>query len=274
MQAMVKSCVTIALVPTIKSGPWVYWNDLELSVKKAAELGFDAVELFTANASDINEKYLSELLKTYQIKLAAVGTGAGKVLHGLTLTDPEFSKRREAVQFIKSMVDFGNAYGAPAIIGSMQGTVQSNDRTSALEWLAEGLFELNRYVSEKNNHLLYEPLNRYETNLFNTLCPAVEFLDRAKLTNILLLADLFHMNIEEHDIAETIRINHNRIGHIHFADSNRRAMGLGHTDMTAIATAIKSVNYQGYLSAEIFPLPDSDSAALQTIESFKKYFKN
>jgi sugar phosphate isomerase/epimerase len=84
MQAMVKSCVTIALVPAVKSGPWVYWNDLELSVKKAAELGFDAVELFTANASDIDEKYLSELLKRYQIKLAAVGTGAGKVLHGLT----------------------------------------------------------------------------------------------------------------------------------------------------------------------------------------------
>ena len=64
-----------------------------------------------------------------------------------------------------------------------------------------------------------------------------------------------------------------RIGHIHFADSNRQAIGFGHTDMSGIAATLKSINYQGYISAEIFPLPDSDAAASQTIESFKKYFR-
>ena len=44
---MIKSCVTIALVPQIKTGPWIFWENLEESIAKAADLGFDGVELFT-----------------------------------------------------------------------------------------------------------------------------------------------------------------------------------------------------------------------------------
>jgi sugar phosphate isomerase/epimerase len=270
---MIKSCVTIALVPTINSGPWVYWDDLELSIQKAAALGFDAVELFTASGSSVDANLLRQLLNAHKLKLAAIGTGAGKVLHGLSLTDPDKNKRAEAIDFIKSMIDFGSAFGAPAIIGSMQGNIQINNRTQVIEWFEMGMHELDLYSSAKNNVLLYEPLNRYETNLFNTLGAAADFTDASGFRNVMLLADLFHMNIEEDDIPETIRTFHHRIGHIHFADSNRKAIGFGHSDMSAIAAAIKSVNYQGYLSAEIFPLPDSDAAAKQTIQSFIKYFR-
>ncbi|HEV3385495.1 MAG TPA: TIM barrel protein, partial [Gemmata sp.] len=63
------------------------------------------------------------------------------------------------------------------------------------------------------------------------------------------------------------------VGHIHFADSNRKAVGLGHTDFTPIVSALKEIGYEGYLSAEVYPLPDSDSAAKQTIESFRKYVR-
>lgn len=270
---MIKSCVTIALVPSIKSGPWVYWNDLEHAVRKAAALGFDAVELFTESGSSVDVNYLKQLLDAHKLELAAVGTGAGKVLNGLTLTDSDEGKRREAVNFIKSMIDFGAAFGAPAIIGSMQGNILNTRRSEALEWLERGLSELNHYVSDKNNMLLYEPLNRYETNLFNTLGAGAEFLAQSGFRNILLLADLFHMNIEEKNIPATINTYQSQIGHIHFADSNRHAIGFGHTDISGIAATLKSINYQGYLSAEIFPFPDSDAAAAQTIESFKKYFR-
>jgi sugar phosphate isomerase/epimerase len=61
------------------------------------------------------------------------------------------------------------------------------------------------------------------------------------------------------------------VGHIHFADSNRKAAGLGHTDFTPIIAALREISYKGYLSAEVIPLPDSATAAKQTIESFRKY---
>jgi sugar phosphate isomerase/epimerase len=86
-----------------------------------------------------------------------------------------------------------------------------------------------------------------------------------------LLADLYHMNIEEANLADALRKAGPHVGHIHFADSNRRAAGFGHTDFAPIVAALRDVGYGGYLSAEALPLPDTDTAAKQTIESFRKY---
>jgi sugar phosphate isomerase/epimerase len=80
------------------------------------------------------------------------------------------------------------------------------------------------------------------------------------------------MNIEESDIAAAIRSGGGQIGHIHFVDSNRRAAGMGHMDYGPIAKAIGEIGYKGYLSAEALPLPTSDAAARQTIESFRRWF--
>ena len=84
-----------------------------------------------------------------------------------------------------------------------------------------------------------------------------------------LLCDLFHMNIEEADLAAALRRAGPLVGHVHFADSNRRAIGFGHTDLAPIIAALRDIGYAGYLSAEILPLPDSDAAAAQTIASFR-----
>jgi sugar phosphate isomerase/epimerase len=80
------------------------------------------------------------------------------------------------------------------------------------------------------------------------------------------------MNIEEADIAAALRLAGPKVGHVHFADSHRWAVGFGHTDIAPIAASLHEIGYDGFISGEIFPLPDSDTAASKTIESFKKYF--
>ena len=271
---MIKSCVTIALVPQITSGPWIYWHDLETSISKAALLGFDSIELFTSDANDIKVNHLRSQLEQHRLKLGALGTGAGKVLHGLTLTDPDKEIRNRAISFIKEMITFGGTFGAPAIIGSMQGNVASGiDRQQSMSWLAEALEILGGYAKQEGTFLIYEPLNRYETNIINTIESGAALLDELQTKNVKLLADLFHMNIEEALIEETIGKYINYIGHVHFADSNRRPIGFGHTEMSKIAEALISNNYDGCVSAEAFPWPDSDAAAEQTIKSFNTYFR-
>jgi sugar phosphate isomerase/epimerase len=270
---MIRSCVTIALVKEIRTGPWIFWDDLDQGMAKASAMGFDAIELFTSSAAAVDPNVLKLLLEKFNLKLAAVGTGAGKVLHGLTLTDPSEDVRKQAIAFISDMIAFGAEFGAPAIIGSMQGQ-QGQDRQQALAWVAEGLRMLSHEAEEKGVALIYEPLNRYETNLFNTLEAGVNFIESEDLRNVKLLADLFHMNIEEADIPTSIRAHAKHIGHVHFADSNRRPVGYGHTEMGPIALSLQESGYSGYVSAEAFPWPDPDAAALQTIRAFKQYFQN
>lgn len=268
-----KSCVTIALVPTIKSGPWIYWDDLETSLQKAAALGFDAVELFTASADAISAEQLQTLCRHYKLSIGAVGTGAGKVIHGLTLTDPDPVIRARAVAFIQDMISFGARVKAPAIIGSMQGNVaQGVTREQALSWLADGLTTLGNYAESQGIFLIYEPLNRYETNLINRLDDGIAFLNTLSTRNVRLLADLFHMNIEEASLSESIRSAGTAIGHVHFADSNRRPIGFGHTEMGEVAETLKTIGYDGYISAEAFPWPNPDAAAEQTIKAYRQYF--
>ena len=268
-----KSAVTIALVPEIKTGPWIYWNDLETSIAKAAELGFDGVELFTASATAIRPDRLTALIDQFGLEIAAVGTGAGKVINGLTLTDPDPGIRSRAVSFISDMISFGAKFGAPAIIGSMQGNAFPGiEKEQALSWLAEGLNVLGKRAEESGVTLIYEPLNRYETNLINQIENGVTLIKSLVTRNVVLLADLFHMNIEEISLADSIRQAGPFIGHVHFADSNRRPIGMGHTPISDIAAALSEIDYQGFISAEAFPWPDPDQAAQQTITSYKQYF--
>jgi sugar phosphate isomerase/epimerase len=119
--------------------------------------------------------------------------------------------------------------------------------------------------------LLYEPLNRYETNLLNRQLDAAQFLETRGIGNVKLLCDLFHMNIEEVSNAATLRACGRHVGHVHFADSNRRAIGFGHTDAAPVLAALRDIGYAGYLSGEILPLPDSEAAAAQTIQAIRAH---
>jgi sugar phosphate isomerase/epimerase len=193
------------------------------------------------------------------------------VKHKLTLTSPIVAVREKAEAFVRSMIDFAGPLGAPVIIGSMQGRqgdVQTH--TEAWERLLKYLEDISRHAEKYGVPLLYEPLNRYETDLINDLSDGVRLVAHCG-GRVKLLADLFHMNIEETDLAAAIRDAGPHVGHVHFADSNRRAAGFGHTDFAPVVAALKEMGYSGYLSAEVLPLPDSEAAAKQTIESFRQY---
>ncbi len=267
-----KSAVTISLVAQAKGGPFVFWDGLADGCQRAAALGFDAVEIFPPAADGVDARQLAELLAKYRLRVAAVGTGAGWVIHKWSLSHADPGIRSQARAFIRQIIELAGSFNAPAIIGSMQGRWESGvSRDQALAWLAEALGELGAHAAARGQVLLFEPLNRYETNLLNRLPDTVKFLETVATPNIKILADLFHMNIEETSLAEALRNAGARLGHVHFADSNRRAIGLGHTDVVPIIKALRDIGYQGYLSAEIFPLPDSDTAARQTIASFRRY---
>jgi sugar phosphate isomerase/epimerase len=268
---MMKSAITVSLVEQARGGPFVFWDGLEAAAAEAARLGFDAIEIFPPTAETLNPAEINALVKRHGIAVAAVGTGGGWVIHKLHLCLPDATARQRAKDFIRGIVEVAAKLGAPAIIGSMQGRWgEGVTREQALDWLVEALYELGEHAASLGQPLLYEPLNRYETNLFNRIADTVAFLKTLKTTNVKILADLFHMNIEEANVAEALRAGAGFIGHVHFVDSNRRAVGMGHTDFAPMVAALREIGYTGYLSAEAFAVPDSQAVAEQTINSFRK----
>jgi sugar phosphate isomerase/epimerase len=267
-----KTAVTLCQVPEAAAGPFVFRQPLPEAFALAATLGFDAVELFLPSADFISPEKILSLASDHKLAIAAVGTGAGMLRHELSVTDASAEKRAQALQFITSLIDFGGQLGAPAILGSMQGRWNpSLPKAAALEHLAAALSACGEAAAKHHVPFIYEPLNRYETNLINRLGDAASFIETHRLKNVLILADLFHMNIEESDLGAAILAAGKHIGHVHYADSNRSAMGLGHTDPLPIITALREISYQGCLSAEIFPLPDPLSAATLTLQSIRSF---
>ena len=270
---MIRSAVTVSLVPEARGGPFVFWDDLADACRHAGNLGFDGIEVFPPGPDAVDPNVLRSLLSESNLGLAAVGTGAGWVKHKLTLASADPGIRQAAQDFIKAMIDFAGRLGAPAIIGSMQGRYgEGVDLTTALGYLSEGLEVLGSHAASYGVPLLYEPLNRFETNLINRLGDGVNLLARLQTKNVRLLADLFHMNIEEQDLARAIHEAGPAIGHVHFVDSNRRAAGKGHIDFGPIARALNAIHYQGYLSAEAMADGDSQAAARLTIKTFQLLF--
>lgn len=268
----IRSCVTISLLKESRGGPFIFWDDLAAGIHKAAELGFDAVEVFPPAPQAVDAAELRRLLDDHRLKLAAVGTGAGWVIQRLTLTDADAGRRAKAWDFLRSIIDLAGPFGASAIIGSMQGRWGDGvDRATALAYLAEALNFLGEHAAGYGVPLIYEPLNRYETNLVNTLADGVRLLETLSTRNVVLLADLFHMNIEEADLPAALRAGGRHIGHVHFVDSNRRPAGCGHLDLAAVGTALRAIGYQRFASAEALPYPNSDEAARLTIKAFRKY---
>ena len=270
-----KSAITICLVPEARQGPFVFHTaatgeDLADACRTAADLGFDAVEIFPESAEAFPATTLRGLLAEYALSVAAVGTGAGWVKQKLHLCHADAAVRTHAREFIAGIIDVAGQFGAPAIIGSMQGRYEGDlTRDEAFDHLALALDVLGSQAAGHGQVLLYEPLNRYETNLFNRQGDAAAWLDSRGLLNVQLLCDLFHMNIEEVDVAAALTAAGRRVGHVHWADSNRQAMGLGHTDAGPVVAALRGIGYEGFLSAEVFPLPTALDAARQTILSFR-----
>ena len=271
---MMKSSITISLVNEARGGPFVYWSDVQEACKEAKALGFTGIEIFAPGPEALAKSEAGKIANDHGLKIAALGTGGGWVLHKWTLTSPEEKIRIHAKDFIERMIEAGAPYGAPAIIGSLQGRYcETVDQFQAHAYLEEALNYLSQKAKNVGTVLLLEPLNRYESNLIRTIDDGMSLISKVGQSDSLkLLCDLFHMNIEETNIADSLRKCGKMVGHVHLADSNRKPAGLGHTDFKPIADALKEIAYQGYISAEALPLPDSSKAAKHTIDCFNRYF--
>jgi sugar phosphate isomerase/epimerase len=268
---MNRTSITVSLVPQARGGPFVFW-DLEEGCREAKTLGYDAIELFAPGPEAVATAAAS--VRRHGLAVAAVGTGAGWVLHQLTLTSPDPETRSRARSFIRQMVQAAGQAGAPAILGSMEGRWGGPvDLAQARRFLSDALEELGEAAKPHGVPFLLEPLNRYEGNVVCTLEDGAAILDGLSTRNVGILADLFHMNIEEASPAGALRSAARHVRHVQLADSNRRPAGLGHTDWPAVAAALREIRYEGYLSAEALPYPDSGTAARTALDTIRKYFR-
>jgi len=241
-------------------------GNLETNLEQIASLGYDGVELAIRDPRFINLELLDGLINKYELRVPAIGTGQAWGEEGLSLTEPDLSIRKAAVERIKSHIPVAAHFGAIIIIGLLRGIVRPDvTQIQAMDWLVAELRECSSAAKPYGVRLALEPINRYETTLINQVAEGLALIQEVGADNFGLLLDTFHMNIEEANIEASIRACGERIFHFHVADSNRWYPGAGHLDFGSILKALVSTGYQGWVSGEFIPKPDPSTAARESI---------
>jgi len=228
----------------------------------AAELGYGGVELHLRQPGDIDRAVVKKLAADYGLGIPMIGTGLAAA-DGLTFSDPDPEVRRRAVMLMQEHIELASFLGSTPVIGSIKGKLGSDPQTrpTRCAFIVDCIRQCVDAAAKAGVGLLVEAINRYETDYLNTVEEALAFLQEIGLPGLKLLVDTFHMNIEEADIAASVRLAGAAIGHVHLADSNRQVPGHGHLDLFSVLQALHDIHYQGYLSLECLPLPHPRQAA-------------
>ncbi|HOZ47265.1 MAG TPA: sugar phosphate isomerase/epimerase family protein [Candidatus Hydrogenedentes bacterium] len=225
---------------------------LEEKLDRAAALGFDGIELGGGG--------LRNGFDTVQRALAGHSVRVSTICSGYRgcLLDADKAQRDLAVTDIEVLLQAGGALGAVGLItvplfgGPRLPDLSPLRNVGDLETdlLVEILGPLGETAQQAGCLVLVEPLNRYETHLINRLSQAVDVVRRAGAKGLAIMADLFHMSIEEDDMAQAVRAAGKRIRHVHLADSQRWQPGTGHTDFGAVFRALRDVGFRDYMALE------------------------
>lgn len=221
--------------------------------EQAKSLGFAGIEVWAIGLTARVPELAAAIEKT--------GVVVSAVNHGRQgrLLDPDRAERERALaQFRQSVVDGVDLGAAGVILVPHFGDPTLPDLTPyksvvqlEYEVLHNHLRTLSDYVYAIGIDLYIKPVNRYETHFLNTLADAVKVRRKIKdHPHVKLLADLFHMAMEEQDAMQALRDYVHDIGYIHIADSNRRLPGQGTLDFVALAALLNEVGYTGWVALE------------------------
>ena len=262
------------------SGPDVVYGPLALlcgsfeeKIQRAAELGYDGVELMVRDPAKLDWSSIRRAIEAVNLEVPQIVTGEIFGADGLCLVTADEDLYLRTKKRLFDVIDLASYLGAMVNIGRVRGRLdllgkEQNARAIALDRLSAVV----GYAATCKVKINLEPLNRYECDFILSASDGRQFVDDLDYENVGLMLDVFHMNIEEITFEHGFQQAGDRLWHVHIADSNRRYPGSAHLDFEAVFTAIKRIDYQGYVSAELLPWPDPDTAAQKTIE-FLRYFE-
>jgi sugar phosphate isomerase/epimerase len=241
-----------------RNAPLLLLGDVPGAFREAAALGCQGVELHMRQAADLDLKLIKKLAADYGMEIPTLGTGmaAGD---GLSFTSPDAGVRAKTVERVRGHIDFAAEVGSAVTIGVLSGklgTLDVEERRHCRSLALECLWTVCDFAARAGVTVLLEPLNRYECDYINTLADGAAIAREVGAPNLKLLADTFHMNIEEADIPASLKAAGALVGHVHLADTNRQVPGHGHLDVAAVLGALESIEYRGFLSFEVLALPN------------------
>lgn len=251
--------LVVATADALPSAFVVFRDELGRSVDRCAALGYDGVELALRHASQVDVPRVKQRLAATGLEVPCISSGQVFAADHLYFTHPD-----AAVERIVGMIRLAAEFGAKVNTGRVRGAIHEGEspETARRRYL-DCIHRCADVAEPLGVELIVEPVNRYEVNFINNCTEGLEIVREAARPCVRLMPDTFHMNIEDASFREAFAAARAYIGYVHVADSNRLAPGWGHMPFDEIFEILADIGYDGWITAEILPKPDPDSAARQ-----------
>jgi sugar phosphate isomerase/epimerase len=232
-------------------------RDLNEKFTNARTYGYDAVEIAIRPESDLDAvvRDATAAKEATGVPVAALCTAG---VHDPLQEDPHL--RRERFAGLARLLAAADALGANGVVSVPIRPSRGFASKQALdEWVAgltrqaiEAFTTFAADLPAGRSAVFLEPLNRFEATFLRTVGHAAAIAREVNHPRVLALADLFHMNIEESDMAQPVRDAGALLGHVHIADNTRLEPGAGCMEMRPTFAALQEIGYDGYVSVECF----------------------
>ena len=258
---------------------WMRAEPIEVTIARLAKCGYDAIEI-SGEPERYDTKHVRKLLQDHGLTCWGSVT---LMLADRDLLAKDEAQRAASVQYVRDCITMVKELGGqeitivPSTVGKV---VPMASPEEEWEWAVQGLKECQAHAESVGVRIGLEPLNRFETYFLNRADQAVA-LAKDVGGNCGVTLDIFHMNIEEADWAQSIRDTGDYLVDFHVADNNRMPCGQGSIDWEKIVRELHGIGYDDYLTVEFVVPVDrtplstrteiadaADSGASQGMEQF------
>ncbi|MCM0650924.1 sugar phosphate isomerase/epimerase [Clostridium swellfunianum] len=259
----------VSIVPSVTA----FQGKLSHSFGRLGELGYDGVELMTLNPLELNWDEVRKEAEKNRLDVVLVCTGEIFGQKKLSFMDKNAEVRQNARARVKEIIDFASYLGAYINIGRVRGQYTDElPKEVSYGYAIDAFKDISEYAGKKEVKIALETVTIMQTNFINTVEEAVKVIKDVDNEYFRLMMDIFHLNIEEKDMFETIKNYAEYNIHVHLADNNRRYPGHCGLNFEKIIKAFKEVGYDGAFCTEIFQIPDQESAAIGAVEHLRPIF--
>ncbi len=266
------------VLSTLVSGGGDVWKAPDEVLETIAEAGYDGVD-FDSNPDGIDPEQfgrVTDRAKALGLKTPGL-VGAWGVWHAgeeRDLASSDEATRAYAVSYAKRSLDLASNFDEPpvfnidAVAFRPEYPVTNIPHSVLQENFERSAREIAEYAAASRVPIAIEPINRFEgyASFMNSVEDAMSVVRSLGVDNFGVLADLFHVNIEDGPLTDALRLAGDKLLYVHLADSNRQAPGTGHIDFLNVLRTLDEIGYSGYLSIDSVPaLPDWKTVVRESI---------
>ncbi|MGZ0712404.1 sugar phosphate isomerase/epimerase family protein (plasmid) [Coraliomargarita sp. W4R53] len=227
---------------------WMRQEPIETTIARLAKYGYKSIEI-SGEAEKYDAKHVRGLLDHYGLECWGAVT---LMFDGRNMQSADEAIRASSVEYVKSCIQMVHDLDGKILTyvpGTVGKVVPDSTPENEWKWLVEGTQEIYEFAESKGVQVGVEPLNRFESYLITRAEQALALCD-AVGPNLGVVLDAFHINIEEENLYDAIRLVGDKLVDVHVAENNRMPAGYGDYDWEKFVGVLREVGYDGALTAE------------------------